>query len=148
MGRPTRPGRSSIRWVTGGLGGALPQAIGGKLACPEKVVVCVIGDGGFQFTAAELATTVQEKVPIVIVLCNNGRYGAIRASQDRDFAGRRFAVELHNPDFQMLAAAHGVAASRCADLDSFETQLNAAIASDKLRLIELTVDLADPLTAC
>ncbi len=128
----------------GGLGGALPQAIGAKLACPEKVVVCVIGDGGFQFTATELATAAQEKVPIVIVLCNNGRYGAIRASQDRNFAGRRFAVELANPDFQMLAAAHGMAASRCDNLDDFETQLKAAIDADELRLVELTVDLMDP----
>lgn len=128
----------------GGLGGALPQAIGAKLGCPDKTVVCVIGDGGFQFTSTELATAVQENVPIVIVLCNNGRYGAIRAAQDRHYAGRRFAVELTNPDFQMLAAAHGVSASRCDNLDEFETQLNAAIASNKLRLIEITVDLADP----
>lgn len=128
----------------GGLGGALPQAIGAKLACPDKVVVCVIGDGGFQFTSAELATAVQEKVPIVIVLCNNGRYGAIRAAQDRNFAGRRFAVDLINPDFQMLAAAHGISASRCDSLDDFQMQLKAAIAANELRLVELTVDLADP----
>ena len=107
-------------------------------------MVCVIGDGGFQFTSAELATAVQEKVPIVIVLCNNGRYGAIRAAQDRNFAGRRFAVDLINPDFQMLAAAHGISASRCDSLDDFQMQLKAAIAANELRLVELTVDLADP----
>lgn len=128
----------------GALGGALPQAIGAKLACPQKPVVCVIGDGGFQFTSAELATAVQEKVPFVIVLCNNGRYGAIRAAQDRNFGGRHFAVDLVNPDFQILASAHGIPAARCSDLESFARQLNAAVAANELRLIELTVDLADP----
>ncbi len=128
----------------GGLGGALPQAIGAKLACPERVVVCVIGDGGFQFTATELAAAMQEKTPFVIVLCNNGRYGAIRSAQDRNFAGRRYAVELTNPDFQMLAAAYGIAASRCDSLDDFQTQLKADVDSNELRLVELTVDLADP----
>ncbi len=128
----------------GALGGALPQAIGAKLACPEKPVVCVIGDGGFQFTSAELATAAQEKVPFVIVLCNNGRYGAIRAAQDRNYGGRHFAVNLANPDFQMLAAAHGIPATRCDELESFARQLKTAIAANELRLIELTVDLADP----
>ena len=128
----------------GGLGGGLPQAIGAKLACPDKTVICVIGDGGFQFTGSELATAVQENVPIVVVLCNNGGYGAIRAAQDRDFGGRRFAVDLVNPDFQALAAAYGVPASRCDNPQEFEAGLRAAVDSGELRLVELTVDLADP----
>ena len=53
----------------GGLGGALPQALGAKLACPDKAVVCVIGDGGLQLTGTELAVAVQEHIPVTIVLC-------------------------------------------------------------------------------
>jgi len=128
----------------GGLGGALPQAIGSKLAQPFKPVVCVIGDGGFQFTGTELATAVQEQVPITIVLCNNQGFGAIRAGQDRGFGGRRYGVDLINPDFQKLAAAHGIPASRCDSLDEFADQLPAAVRAGDLRMVELTVDLADP----
>ncbi len=128
----------------GGLGGALPQAIGTKLAHPNKNVICVIGDGGFQFTGPELATAVQERTPITIVLCNNGGYGALRAGQDRNFGGQRFGVDLWNPDFQTIARAYGIPACRCDTLESFATELDSAIQANDLRLIELTVDLADP----
>jgi thiamine pyrophosphate-dependent acetolactate synthase large subunit-like protein len=127
----------------GALGGALPQAIGAKLACPEKPVVCVIGDGGFQFTGTELAIAVQEQVSITIVLCNNRSYGAIQAKQDRDY-GRRFGNVLVNPDFQLFATAYGVPALRADNLDSFEEQLNQTVSSNKLSLIELTFDISDP----
>lgn len=127
----------------GALGGALPQAIGAKLACPEKPVVCVIGDGGFQFTGTELAVAVQEQVPITIVLCNNRSYGAIQAKQDRDY-GRRFGNVLINPDFQLFAAAYGVPALRAENLDSFEEHLHQSVSTNKLSLIELTVDISDP----
>jgi len=128
----------------GGLGGALPQAIGSKLAKPSRPVVCVIGDGGFQFTGTELATAVQEQIPITIVLCNNRGFGAIRAGQVRGFGGRHIGVDLLNPDFQKLANAYGMAATRCDTLEQFSDQLPLAIAAGQLQLIELTLDLADP----
>jgi acetolactate synthase-1/2/3 large subunit len=128
----------------GGLGGALPQAFGAKLACPEKTVVCVIGDGGFQFTATELAVAVEENIPVTIVVCNNKAYGAIRAKQDRDFGGRRFGCTLRNPDFQKFAAAYGIR-STCADTaDAFGNALEQSIRADDLNLIDLTVEIADP----
>ncbi|MDP6107398.1 MAG: thiamine pyrophosphate-binding protein [Candidatus Brocadiia bacterium] len=128
----------------GGLGGALPQAVGAKLARPERTVVCVIGDGGFQFTGTELAVAVQESTPITIVLCNNSAYGAIRAGQDRNYGGRRFGVELRNPDFQKLAAAYGIPAVRVGEVDSFRAALAKGIGSAELNLIELTAELMDP----
>jgi len=127
-----------------GLGGALSQAIGAKLACPEKTVVCVIGDGGLQFTATELAVAVQERTPFTIVLCNNYCYGAIRASQDRNFGGRRFGSTLQNPDFQKLAAAYDIPATRIDSLPAFHQALDRGIQSATLNLIELTVELCDP----
>ncbi len=128
----------------GGLGGALPQAIGAKIACPDRSVVCVIGDGGFQFTATELAVAVQEKVAVTIVLCNDGRYNAIRANQDVHFGGRRFGSSLLNPDFQQLAAAYGIRSVRAETLEGFEQALGKAVHSNELHLIEMTVDLRDP----
>lgn len=128
----------------GGLGGALPQAIGAKLACPQKPVVCLIGDGGFQFTATELAVAVQEDVPITIVICNNKTYGAIRAGQQKNFGGRLFGVDLINPDFQALAAAYAVPACVANNPQQLEQSLKSAIASGWLSIIELTLELCDP----
>ncbi len=128
----------------GGLGGALPQAFGAKVACPDKPVVCVIGDGGFQFTATELAVGVQDNIPITIVLCNNKAYGAIRANQDRNFGGRRFGSDLINPDFQTLAKAYGFPSTVVNDLADFGAALTKGIGSNRLNLIELTVEIADP----
>ena len=128
----------------GGLGGALPQAIGAKLACPDRAVVCVIGDGGFQFTAPELIVAVQEQVAVTVLLCNNNAYGAIRAGQDRNFGGRRFGSSLLNPDFGKLAAAYGVPSRRVDTPEALEQALAAALESGQLNMIECTLDLADP----
>jgi len=128
----------------GGLGGALPQSIGAKLACPEKQVVCVIGDGGFQFTATELAVAVQEHTAVTIVLCNNRGYGAIRANQDRHFGGRRFGSDLVNPDFIKFAGAYGIPAVTADSPEQFEQALKNALNSNQLNLIELTAPLMDP----
>ena len=128
----------------GGLGGALPQAIGAKIARPEAQVVCVIGDGGFQFTGPELAVAVQENVPITIILCNNRAYGAIRSGQDRNYEGRRFGIDLWNPDFVRLFDAYGIAAQQADTPQAFEGALRDAMDSNETRMIELTVDMADP----
>ena len=107
-------------------------------------MVCVIGDGGFQFTATELATAVQENVPVTVVLCNNNGYGAIRAGQDRNFGGRKFGSDLQNPDFGRLVSAYGIQYAKAENLDDFQSELSRAISSGKLNLIELTVELCDP----
>jgi acetolactate synthase-1/2/3 large subunit len=139
-----RPRTFSYPMGYGGLGGVLPQAFGAKLACPDKNVVCVIGDGGFQFTATELAVAVQENISVTILLCNNSAYGAIRANQDRNFGGRRFGCQLKNPDFQKLAAAYGIPAVRIDAPDKLETALVCGIKSRELNIIELTVEISDP----
>jgi acetolactate synthase-1/2/3 large subunit len=128
----------------GGLGGSLPQAIGGKIACPEKKIVSVIGDGGFQFTGMDLIVAVQEQLPITIVLCNNNRYGAIAAGMTKRFGEAKVGVALKNPDFQRFCSAYGVSAVRVNKVEEFGETLAAGIASDSLNLIELTADLADP----
>ena len=128
----------------GTLGGALPQAIGAKMAKPDRAVVCVIGDGGFQFTGTELGVAVQERTPITIVLCNNNAYGAIRANQDRNFGGRRFGSSLANPDFRAFVGSYGIPHRTAETVEELRTELTAAIRSEQLNVLELTVDLADP----
>ena len=92
----------------GTMGFALPAAIGAKFACPEKEVWVVAGDGGFQMTAAELATIVQEKIKINIAIINNGYLGMVRQWQQFFYESNYEATPLVSPDFVKLADAHGI----------------------------------------
>jgi acetolactate synthase I/II/III large subunit len=92
----------------GTMGFALPAAIGAKMACPEREVWVVVGDGGFQMTAAELATIVQEKVKINIAVINNGYLGMVRQWQEFFYESNYEATPMVSPDFVKLADAHGI----------------------------------------
>ena len=92
----------------GTMGFALPAAIGAKVACPDKEVWVVAGDGGFQMTAAELATIVQEKLKINIAIVNNGYLGMVRQWQEFFYEKNYEATPLVSPDFVKLADAHGI----------------------------------------
>jgi acetolactate synthase-1/2/3 large subunit len=93
----------------GTMGFALPAAIGAKFACPDQEVWVVAGDGGFQMTAAELATIVQEKIKINIAIVNNGYLGMVRQWQEFFYESNYEATPLVSPDFVKLADAHGIA---------------------------------------
>lgn len=92
----------------GTMGFALPAAIGAKFGCPEKEVWMIAGDGGFQMTAAELATIVQEKIKINIAIVNNGFLGMVRQWQEFFYDRNYEATPLVSPDFVKLADAHGI----------------------------------------
>ena len=93
----------------GTMGFALPAAIGAKTACPDKEVWVVAGDGGFQMTAAELSTIVQENLNINIAVINNGYLGMVRQWQEFFYERNYEATPLVSPDFVKLADAHGIA---------------------------------------
>ena len=96
----------------GTLGYSLPAAIGAKLACPGQTVVSISGDGGFMFTAQELATARALNLDLVALVFNDNAFGAIRKFQDRMFGGRHIGSELANPDFVKLGEAFGVNSTR------------------------------------
>jgi acetolactate synthase-1/2/3 large subunit len=93
----------------GTMGFALPAAIGAKVACPDREVWVIAGDGGFQMTAAELSTIVQEKLKINIAVINNGYLGMVRQWQEFFYERNYEATPLVSPDFVKLADAHGIA---------------------------------------
>jgi acetolactate synthase-1/2/3 large subunit len=93
----------------GTMGYALPAAIGAKTACPEKEVWVIAGDGGFQMTASELSTIVQENLKINIAVINNGYLGMVRQWQEFFYERNYEATPLVSPDFVKLADAHGIA---------------------------------------
>lgn len=104
------------RFITSGglgtMGFGVPAAIGAKIARPDEEVWAVVGDGGFQMTAAELTTCTQEGLKINIALINNGCLGMVRQWQEFFYSKRYAATKLVNPDFVKLAEAHGLAAWR------------------------------------
>jgi acetolactate synthase-1/2/3 large subunit len=92
----------------GTMGYALPAAIGAKIACPDKEVWVVAGDGGFQMTAAELATAAQEELDLNIAVINNGYLGMVRQWQEFFYERNYQSTPLRSPDFVKLAEAHGI----------------------------------------
>jgi acetolactate synthase-1/2/3 large subunit len=92
----------------GTMGFALPAAIGAKIACPDKEVWVVAGDGGFQMTAAELATAAQENLDLNIAVVNNGYLGMVRQWQEFFYEKNYESSPLRSPDFVKLAEAHGI----------------------------------------
>lgn len=96
----------------GTLGYSLPAAIGAKLACPDQPVVSISGDGGFLFTAQELATAAALDLDLIALVFNDDAFGAIRTYQDRMFRGRQIGADLKNPDFVKLGDAFGAKSLR------------------------------------
>ncbi len=92
----------------GTMGFCLPAAIGAKLGCPDRTVVAVVGDGGYQMTIQELGTILQSNVDVKILLLNNEFLGMVRQWQELFFEKRYAFTEMTNPDFQTIAKGYGV----------------------------------------
>jgi acetolactate synthase-1/2/3 large subunit len=119
------------------LGFSMPAAIGAKIAQPDKVVVSIVGDGGFQFTMHELATAKQFNVGLPIVVFNDSTYTAVKMDQAMRYDRRYIGVDLENPDFLKLAAAYGIPGVR-ADSPS---ELEAAVVEASTRDVPTIIDV-------
>ena len=132
--------RTQLAPVSGAMSYGLPAAIAAKLRCPERAVVAFAGDGCFAMAMSEMATAVQHKLNIVVVVANNGQYGSIRMHQERHFPNRPVGSALQNPDFVALAHAFGAAGTRVASLEDLDAALEAALRTDGPALIEIRTD--------
>jgi len=124
----------------GAMGYGFPAAIAAKLRHPERVVVSFAGDGCFAMAMAELATVAQQNLPLIVIVVNNGIYGAIRFHQEIHFPGRVSGTDLLNPDFAALARSYGLFGEVVEDDIEFPGIFERALAANVPALIELRVD--------
>jgi acetolactate synthase-1/2/3 large subunit len=122
---------------SGAMGYGIPAAMAAQLVHPERTAVAFEGDGCFQMCGQELATIVQEQLPVVVIVANNGMLGTIRMHQERRFPGRVVATDLANPDFTALARAYGLTAERVTSTEEFPAALRRALDAGGPALLEL-----------
>jgi acetolactate synthase-1/2/3 large subunit len=132
------------QWINSGglgtMGFGLPAAMGAKVGCPDKTVVCIAGDGSVQMNAQELATCVQEGIAIKVFVMNNGYLGMVRQWQELFWDGRYSHVETGPwPDFVKLAEAHGATGMRCADKRTLVADIKEALATEGPVLVDVRV---------
>jgi acetolactate synthase-1/2/3 large subunit len=127
----------------GTMGFALPAAIGAKIACPEKEVWVIAGDGGFQMTAPELSTIAQENLDINIALINNGFLGMVRQWQEFIYEKNYASSPILSPDFVKLADAHGIAGATVSKRSEVDSAVKSARASKAPFLINFLVEKED-----
>lgn len=144
------PGTFIYPWGSGTLGYALPAAIGAAFGVRQsggkQKVVCMAGDGGFQYTLHELATVAQYNLPVKILLVNDDAYGVIRFLQ-RSLFGQTHEVALKNPDFCRLAEAYGIPAQRVSTLAELGKNLSSWLERPGPALLEWHTELKAPWEA-
>ena len=126
--------------VNGAMGYGLPAAIAAKLQFPGRTVVCFAGDGCFMMYPQELATAMQFKANIVVIVVNNSMLGTIRMHQEKHYPGRVSATRLVNPDFIAFAGSFGAYAERVVHTADFPAAFERARNSGRPALIELKTD--------
>ena len=124
----------------GTMGFGLPAAVGAQLASPDRLVVAVVGDGGFQMTNQELATAVQYNLPVKILIMNNGYLGMVRQWQEMFYDRTYSEVDISvAPDFVKLAEAYGAAGFRATKPDELHDVLSAALNHKGVAVIDIVV---------
>ncbi len=136
--------RDGVHALGGGIGQGVQMAIGAALAAGERKTLCLVGDGGLQVNLGELATLVQEKANVAVLLMNDRGYGVIRNIQDAIYGGRRYYADLHTPDFERLAQSIALPFHRVRDLGQVGAVLRDALAQPGPVLIEIDMTAIGP----
>ncbi|AXG68687.1 acetolactate synthase large subunit [Kordia sp. SMS9] len=127
----------------GTMGFGLPAAIGAKMAAPEREVVCVCGDGGYQMTIQELGTIFQQKAAVKIVVLNNDFLGMVRQWQQLFFDKRYASTEMTNPDFVAIAKGYYLNARRVTKRDELAEAVQEMMESKEAYFLEVCVEKED-----
>ena len=135
--------RSKSNVTSGGLGTmgfALPAALGAKMGAPEREVVAVIGDGGYQMTIQELGTIFQTQTAVKIVVLNNDFLGMVRQWQQLFFEKRYASTEMVNPNFVAIAKGYHLEAKKVDKREDLDAAVAEMIASEKPYFLEICVE--------
>lgn len=127
----------------GTMGFALPAAIGAKMAAPEREVIAIAGDGGYQMTIQELGTIFQTKVPVKVVVLNNDFLGMVRQWQQLFFDKRYASTEMTNPDFVAIAKGYHLPARRVTKRSELKQAVTEMIESEEAYFLEVCVEKED-----
>ncbi|GGK42487.1 MULTISPECIES: biosynthetic-type acetolactate synthase large subunit [Flavobacteriaceae] len=136
--------RSNV--TSGGLGTmgfALPAAIGAKLGVPNREVIAIIGDGGYQMTNNELGTILQTKAAVKIVVLNNGYLGMVRQWQELFFDKRYASTEMVSPDFVKLAQAYDIEAQKVSKREDLAEAIKTMVQSKEAYFLEVVIEKED-----
>jgi len=126
--------------TNGAMGYSVPAAVGAKIAFPDRMVISLVGDGGFLMTGQEIATAFHHGVAPIVLIFNNQMYGTIRMHQERAYPGRVSGTGLTNPDFARYIEAFGGHGEVVAATDEFPPAFARAVESGKPAVIELRMN--------
>ncbi|SMD36734.1 acetolactate synthase, large subunit [Reichenbachiella faecimaris] len=124
----------------GTMGFSLPAAMGAKVARPEKQVIAVIGDGGFQMTIQELGTIFQSNIGVKILILNNQFLGMVRQWQEMFFDKRYAHTEMINPDFQLISKGYGIPCNKVTSRDELAVAVDVFLEHEGPYLLEVCVE--------
>ncbi len=132
------------RWINSGglgtMGFGLPAAMGAAVGMPDETVVCITGDGSVQMNSQELATCVANRIPVKVLILNNGYLGMVRQWQELFWENRYSHVDMgQSPDFVKLAEAYGATGVRLTAKETLVDDLRAAIATDGPVVVDIRV---------
>jgi acetolactate synthase-1/2/3 large subunit len=144
--RYARFNQSKSNVTSGGLGTmgfALPAAIGAKMGAPNREVVAIIGDGGYQMTIQELGTIFQQQAAVKIVVLNNDFLGMVRQWQQLFFDKRYASTEMVNPDFVTIAKGFQIQANRVSKREELSQAVEEMMVSEQPYFLEICVEKED-----
>ncbi len=139
-----REGRFMTSGGMGTMGYSIPAAMGAKLACPEKQVIAVCGDGSFQMSMMELATMRQHNIPVKIIVLKNNYLGMVREFQHYNYQDHYSVVDLSgSPDLEKLVSAYDMKFIRLENMEKADEALDTFLAEDESVLMECLIDPMD-----
>ena len=139
------PDGSHFPWGSATLGFALPVANGMAIAAPGRRVIATCGDGGFLFTATELATAVAHQLDVTVLVHDDSAFGSIAAYQVRRY-GREYACDLVNPDLVAFGRSFGIPAERVTDIADLPKAMERATAEPGPSMVVLAAELGQPFS--
>jgi len=138
--RVTRPHQLITSGGLGTMGFEVPAAMGAQVACPDRAVWSICGDGGFQMTLQEIATMVDEQLPVKLAVINNGFLGMVRQWQELFYEDNYVSVAMSQPDFVKLADAYGIKSIRVTEKSEVDAAIEEANAHNGPVLLDFRVE--------